>query len=156
MHFVIKALDADEFSGFFMMDNETLRKNNILRMTVDEYPGYPCRVSLEDALIGEEVILLNYMHHKVRSPYQATGPIFVRKDKPTATFAIDEIPSMLIHRLLSLRAYDQKGMMKNAAVTEGKDLKERMLEMFQDKDILYIHIHNARPGCYNCVAERVI
>jgi hypothetical protein len=155
MHFRIKAFDAAEFSAYFGMDDDTLAKSGAMRMTVDENPGFPCRISLQDAGIGEEVILLNYMHHDVDSPYRASGPVFIRKDATTAVLEADELPLMLQHRLLSLRAYDKNAMMLNASVTEGKDLKETLISFFKDDAIRYVHIHNARPGCYNCVAERI-
>lgn len=59
-------------------------------MIVDKKPGFPCRVSLTDADLGETVLLVPFHHHEVSS------------------------------RLLS------------------------------DESVSYLHIHNARPGCYNC------
>lgn len=155
MNFRIKSLDDTEFSSVFNLEDSALEKIGAVRMIVDEFPGFPCRVSLEDAAMGEEVILLPYQHHKTNSPYQASGPIFVRKIAKTSNFAINEIPKMFHHRLLSLRGYDKNGMMKEALVTEGNILKEQIIQIFENNDIEYIHIHNARPGCYNCVVERV-
>jgi hypothetical protein len=155
MHFIIKALDAGKFSAYFRMDEAALSKSAARKMIVDEKPGFPCRISLQDAEIGEEVILINYMHHDVDSPYRASGPVFIRNHVPTAVLEVNEIPLMLRHRLLSLRGYDNNGMMLNASVTEGKDLKDTLISFFKDDAIRYVHIHNARPGCYNCVAERV-
>jgi len=79
MNFKIKSLESSEFLSLFDLDNPALEKMGAIRMIVDEFPGFPCRVSLEDAEIGEEVILLSYQHHQTNSPYQASGPIFVRK-----------------------------------------------------------------------------
>lgn len=154
MNFKIKSLQDTEFSNLFNLDNEELEKISAVRMTVDAFPGFPCRVSLEDAAIGEEVILLPYQHHTTNSPYQSTGPIFVRKIANTAVLETNEIPKMLNHRLLSLRGFDKNGIMKEASVVEGKNLKEQLFQIFENEDILYIHIHNAKPGCYNCVVER--
>lgn len=154
MNFKIKALDSREFSELFNLDNLELKKIGAIRMTVDKFPGFPCRVSLEDAEIGEEVILLPYQHHKTNSPYQASGPIFVRKTAKTPTLETNEIPKMFSHRLLSLRGYDKDGIMKGASVTEGHLLKEQIIKTFENEEIAYIHIHNASPGCYNCVIER--
>ena len=92
MNFKIKSLDDKEFSGLFSLENLELEKIGAVRMTVDKFPGFPCRISLEDAEIGEEVILLPYQHHKTNSPYQASGPIFVRKNAKTSTLDINEIP----------------------------------------------------------------
>jgi hypothetical protein len=154
-NFIIKSLQDNEFSNLFELDALELGNIGAVRMTVDSFPGFPCRVSLEDAEIGEEVILLPYQHHKTNSPYQASGPIFVRKSAKTASLKTNEIPKMLNHRLLSLRGFDKYGMMKDASVVEGQNLREQLIKTFENNEIHYIHIHNAKPGCYNCVVERV-
>jgi Protein of unknown function (DUF1203) len=155
MNFKLKSLQDTEFSNLFDLDSSELAKIGAIRMTVDEFPGFPCRVSLEDAEIGEDVILLPYQHHKTNSPYQANGPIFVRKVAKTATLDTNEIPKMFNHRLLSLRGFDKNGIMKDASVTEGQNLRKQIIQTFENEEINYIHIHNAKPGCYNCVVERV-
>jgi hypothetical protein len=79
----------------------------------------------------------------------------VRKIAKTAILETNEIPKMFNHRLLSLRGFDKNGIMKDASVTEGQNLKEQIIRTFENEDVNYIHIHNAKPGCYNCVVERV-
>jgi len=154
-HFKIKSLEAEEFSNLFTLDNSELEKIGATRITVDSCPGYPCRVSLEDAEIGEEVILVSYLHHKTNSPYRGNGPVFVRKKGKTTVLEMDEIPTMLSHRLLSLRGYNRNGIMKKALVVEGENLREQLIKIFENEEISYIHIHNAKPGCFNCSVERV-
>lgn len=61
---------------------------------------------------------------------------------------------MFNHRLLSLRAYDKSGMMLDANVINGTELKENIMEMFKNINIEYLQIHNARPGCFNCSVVR--
>ena len=123
-------------------------------MMVDEYPGYPCRVSLADAPVGERVILTQFQHHKANSPYQSAGPVFVRESAQTAKPKINEIPVMFHHRLLSIRAYDEAAMMKDAKVVLGGALEEAIRELFANSAISYLHIHNAAPGCFNCTVQR--
>lgn len=154
MNFRIKAFDDREFVALFNLGNSELDKIGAVKMIVDEFPGFPCRVSLEDAEIGEEVILLPYQHHKTNSPYQSSGPIFVRKIAKSSIYEINEIPKMFNHRLLSLRGYDKNAIMKDASVIEGNNLKAQIFKIFENDDIQYIHIHNAKPGCYNCLVER--
>jgi hypothetical protein len=154
--FQIRSLRSEEFAELFNYTDDELSKIGAIRMIADEKPGFPCRVSLQDAGIGEEVILLPYQHHKTNSPYQSAGPVFVRKNATTGIFGINEIPAMLQHRLLSLRGYDENGIMKEAEVTEGANLQEMLHKLLQNAGIKYIHIHNARQGCFNCVAERVL
>ena len=153
--FRLKSLPYHEFKNLFTLTDSALKKMGAERMLVDKFPGFPCRVSLQDAEPGEEVILLPYQHHKTNSPYQASGPIFVRKVAATAVLNTNEIPVMFNHRLLSLRGYDKNGIMKAAEVIEGNTLKEKLHQLFDNENIAYIHIHNARPGCYNCLVERV-
>ncbi len=153
-NFQVKAIRGGEFDRLFTLDKPALEEMGAIRMTVDKQPGFPCRVSLEEAEVGEEVMLLPYQHHKTYSPYQATGPIFVRKNAKTTSLAVNEIPVFFNHRLLSLRGYNTSGIMKVASVTKGDVLREELDQMLKDPDINYIHIHNARQGCFLCVVER--
>ncbi len=125
-------------------------------MKVDEKPGFLCRVSLEDAELGEEVILIPFEFHKTKSPYQAKGPTFIRKGVKQKELRKNEIPKMLNHRLLSFRGYDRGGIMKVAIADEGINTKERIEEIFSHEEISYIHIHNSSPGCFNCEVRRII
>jgi hypothetical protein len=152
--FKIKALPHNEFAHLFVANEAEIKNIGAVKMIVDEFPGFPCRVSLQDATTGEEIILLPFHHHKTDSPYQAIGPIFIRKNAIEATLAVNEIPTMLLHRLLSLRCYNKEGIMINATVVEGKIVSHTLHELFTNKEITYVHIHNAKPGCYNCVVER--
>lgn len=154
-NFQITALQYPQFYNLFKLNDEELKDVGAVRMTVDKKPGFPCRVSLQDAEIGEEVILLPYQHHQCNSPYQAKGAIFVRKNALTAALGVNDIPKMLDHRLLSIRAYNESGMMKEAHVSEGKSIKDVLIKTFTNKEISYVHIHNAKQGCYHCCAERV-
>ena len=155
INFQCRSLEDKEFTDLFQLADSELEKMGAIRMIVDSDPGYPCRVSLEDARIGEEVLLLPYQHHRTNSPYQASGPIFVRKLAKTASLKLNEIPKMLDHRLLSLRGYDSNGILREAMVSEGNVLPGSIQNLFANNEITYIHVHNAKPGCYNCSIERI-
>jgi len=148
------ALPAERFAPLFELSDAQLHEVSARRMVVDEKPGYPCRVSLADAEVGETVLLLPFTHHDVPSPYRASGPIFVRQGVATALPAAGEIPLMLRHRLLSLRAYDADAMLIGAEVVEGADIGTTIRRLFTDEKVGYLHVHNARPGCYNCRVVR--
>lgn len=154
-NFKFIALDHLEFDFLNDFSEQDLSKQDIIKMTVDKYPGFPCRITLEDAEVGEEVFLLNYNYHSTESPYKATGPIFIRKNKTTRDYQANVVPKMFLHRLLSLRAYDENGMMRLADIFEGNILKDKIEETFNDKNIAYLHIHNAKPGCFNSVVVKV-
>lgn len=152
--FQFVALPIEYFTHLLSMNNDELASLHARRMIVDTHPGYPCRVSLRDASPGERVILTHFQHHEANSPYQSTGPIFVREMAETAKPGVNEIPAMFNHRLLSVRAYDQGAMMKNARVVEGTALEETIRNFFANEAISYLHIHNAAPGCFNCTVQR--
>jgi hypothetical protein len=136
------------------MSDAELEAIGMRRMVVDEKPGFPCRVSLADAEVGETVLLLPFVHHDVPSPYRASGPIFVRSGAGTATPAVGEIPLMFRHRLLSVRAYDAGAMMVGAEVVKGSELETSIGHLFAQPRVSYLHVHNASPGCYNCRVVR--
>lgn len=143
------------YNELFKLTQEELLKQGAVRMIADEKPGYPCRISLEDAEIGEAVILFPYKHHHTNSPYQASGPVFIRKNAKKSELGINEIPKMLLHRLLSLRIYNDQGMMTDAKTIDGKYLKDEIETIFSRESASYIQIHNSGPGCYNCQVNRI-
>jgi Protein of unknown function (DUF1203) len=154
MNFQIVPLPLKDFTALFALSDNDLAKREACRLIVDANPGFPCRVSLEEAEIGESVILLNYMHQPTASPYRATGPIFVRERAVPATLAPGEIPEVVRRRTMSVRAYDREGMMKNASVIEGRVLEGIIADFFTDERVVYLHLHNAGAGCYSCRVNR--
>ncbi len=152
--FRIVALPSDQFAPLFDQSDAALRAVGAQRMIVDRTPGFPCRVSLADADVGETVILLPFQHHDVASPYRASGPVFVRRGAATATPAVGQVPAMLRHRQLSVRAYDEAAMMVGAEVVPGTELEQAIGRQFAQSGVSYLHVHNALPGCYNCAVVR--
>jgi hypothetical protein len=151
--FQISALPAEPFRSLFALSDAELAARGARWQVVSA--GTPCRVSLEDAAIGETVLLLPYEHQAAAgSPYRSAGAIFVRPDVPEARPAVNEVPESVRRRLLSVRAYDSEGMMIDADVAEGRVLEDAIARFFADPQVAYLHLHNARPGCYNCRVDR--
>ena len=154
MSFRFVALKSERFDPLFEESDAELAAMGARRMVADEKPGFPCRVSLADAEVGETVLLLPFTHHDVASPYRASGPIFVRKGARMASPGGGEIPTMLVHRLLSVRAYDGAAMMLGADVVKGSEIEATVRRLLADPAVAYLHVHNAKPGCYNCSVVR--
>jgi len=152
--FKLIALPIEQFESLLALSDSELNECGARRMIADAKPGFPCRVSLVDAEPGEEVLLIQFTHHDVPSPYRAAGPIFLRVQGRTATLEPNEIPSMVRSRLLSVRAYDSAAMMVAADVVSGEQLEKSISRFFADDSIEYLHVHNAGPGCYSCRVER--
>jgi Protein of unknown function (DUF1203) len=83
MNFRIRGLEAEQFSHLFALSEAELAAQGALRKIADG--PCPCRVSLTDATPGDEVILVNYEHHAVASPYRMRFAIYVRQGEKPST-----------------------------------------------------------------------
>ena len=154
MGFQVSGLEYGQFAALFEMNDRQLAERNAVRKIVDANPGFPCRVSLQDAQPGETVILVNYEHLAVASPYRSGHAVYVREKAEQAQPQINEVPEVLRTRLLSLRAYDDQGMMIEADVIPGRDVEALIEHLFANPRTQFIHAHNARPGCFAARIDR--
>jgi hypothetical protein len=154
MTFQISALDREQFSHLFGQDDDVLSKNGVQRVVADSDFGYPCRVSLEDAAVGESLLLMNYEHQPADTPYRSSHAIFVRERATQAQLAPNEIPEVLSKRLLSVRAFDAAGIMLDADVVVGQQLEALIERLFANESADYLHIHNAGRGCFAAAVRR--
>jgi len=143
------------FAPLFLLTDDALRARGIRRHVADADVGFPCRVSLEDAAAGEELLLLAHEHLPGDTPYRASGPIFVRRGARQATLAPDVLPPYVTRRLISARAYDGDGLMVDAEACEGTDLRATIARLLADPAVAFLHLHNAKRGCYSCRVERI-
>lgn len=91
------------------------------------------------------------------SPYRASGPIFVRRGARQAVLHPGALPPYVTRRPISLRAYDATDMMVDAGLADGhQPLRDEIERLLRDARVRYIHLHNARRGCYSCKVERVL
>jgi Protein of unknown function (DUF1203) len=154
MSFQITALDHQRFAKLFAMSDEELAENLSVRRIATTKPGFPCRVSLADAEIGDELILVNYEHQDSASPYRAAHAIFIRKGVEQAHPAVGEVPELFKGRALSLRAFDDRAMIVTADLIDGADLGPALARLLIDPAVAYVHIHYAKFGCYAARAVR--
>lgn len=154
MGFQVSGLSHAQFAPLFALTDAQLAERNMVRRVADTKPGFPCRVSLQDAEPGETLLLLNYEHLALASPYRARHAIYVRENARQATPARGEIPEVLATRLLSLRAYDRHGMMLAADVVQGRAAAAIIDRMLANPDVAFLHAHNAKPGCFAARIDR--
>ena len=152
MSYVVRGLEPAPYSSLFALSDDELEERGMLRMTVTKKPSFPCRVSLIDREIGEEVILLNHVSHEVANPYRASHAIFVA-NAAQGVF-VDEVPPVFEPRILSLRAFDSDGMMADALITQPGEADSGIRKLFDNPDIAYIHAHNAARGCFSARIDR--
>ena len=153
--FLLSGLNPALFAELFQLDDAALDARHIARVTATEASGFPCRVSLADATVGEELLLLSFQHQPADSPYRASGPIFVRRGVAGAELQVNEVPSQVQRRLMSLRAYSVEDRITFAEVCDGRDVGEWLQDVFEDAAVAYVHLHFARYGCFACRADRV-
>ncbi|HEX8300246.1 DUF1203 domain-containing protein [Sphingomonas sp.] len=154
MSFVIAGLEPAPFAHLFGLSDQALAERQAVRMIADAKPGFPCRVTLEDAEPGEAVLLVNHEHLPVETPYRSAHAIFVREGAGEPARFAGVIPEQLSSRLLSVRAFDGAGMMTDADVIEGTDLEALIARFFADATVAYLHVHNARRGCFAARVDR--
>ena len=151
MNFRILGLPAQNFAHLFALSDRELAAAGGVRRTADR--NYPCRVSLTDSERGEELVLVNYEHHPVDSPYRMRFAIFVREGDQTYD-KVNEVPDQLRTRMLAVRSFDGNGMMVNNRLVDGQEVEPVIEEFLTPPNVDYLHIHFAAAGCYAAKVER--
>jgi Protein of unknown function (DUF1203) len=154
MSFRITGLSPEPFRHLYGLSDQELALKGVKRYVADSKPGFPDRIEMRDAEVGEKILLLNHTCQPADTPYRATHAIFVREGAECAYDRVDEIPEVMRTRLMSLRAYDANGMMLDADVVEGERMEAVMTRFFEDSLVAYIHAHNAKRGCYSGRIDR--
>ena len=153
MSFRVLGLSPDPFRPLFSMSDDELHRHGARRVLADD-PRMPCRVSMEHARLGEELLLLNFEHQPANTPYHASHAIYVRKAADRAFNAVDTIPEVLASRLLAIRAFDAQHMMIDAEVCEGAHAADMFERFLANPQTGYLQVHNAKRGCYAARVER--
>ena len=153
MTYRIKGLEPEPFATLFELDDDGLEARGMVRMKVDS-PTFPCRVSLRDCDLGDEVILLNHVSHDGDNPYRASHAIFVSKSANKAADFVDAIPPALDRRILSLRAFDVNGMIIDAALAQPGESDPVIRRLLDNPATAHIDAHNATRGCFAARIDR--
>jgi hypothetical protein len=148
MTFRITGLDAKPFSHLYGLSDADLARHGAKRYHADESPGFPDRIEMRDAAVGETMLLVNFVHQPAKTPYYASHAIFVREGATETYSAANVVPDVLRRRIISLRGFDADGMLLDADVTDGQHLETVIARLFANPAIAYIHAHNAKQGCY--------
>ncbi len=154
MAFTISGLDPKEFEPFFHLSDETLIARGAVRKIASAKPGFPCRVTLEDADPGETVILLNYESHKAATPYRSSYAVYVREGASEAALYENKLPPVLIGRPIALRIFDETGNLIGADLDITGVLNTKIETAFENPEAAYIHAHNAAYGCFAAEVRR--
>ena len=154
MSFRITGLSPEPFRPLYGLSDEELALRGVKRYVADHKPGFPDRIEMRDADVGESLLLVNHVYQPANTPYRASHAIFVREGALDTYDKIDEVPEVMRTRLLSMRAFDAHGMMLDADVVDGRQIEAVINRFFLSSRVAYIHAHNAKPGCYSGRIDR--
>lgn len=152
--FRITGLSPEPFRHLFGLSDQELATHRARRYVVDEMPGFPDRIEMREVEPGATVLLLNHCYQPADSPYRAQHAIFVREGAEKRYDRLNEIPEVMRNRLLSLRGFDAEGMMRDADVVDGAQVETLIQRLLENPAIAYIHVHNAKQGCYSGRIDR--
>ncbi len=153
MTYSITGLDPSPFAHLNGLSDGELADHGAARMKADSYPGFPCRVSVDDVAPGEAVLLVNHVSHE-GGPFHASHAIFVGESASEAARFVDRVPPALDRRVLSLRAFDAAGMMVDAALVQPGEADAAFRRMLVDPAVDHLDAHNATRGCFAARVER--
>lgn len=153
MAYRIEGLAPEPFAPLFAMSDDELELLRARRVTADARPGFPCRVSLEDAEPGEQLILIHHVSNEVAGPFRSAYAIYVRESARQAATYVDETPPVFAGRTIALRGLDAEGDLRAALLAPPGEADARIVELFQRPEIASIHAHNAAAGCF---AARIV
>lgn len=154
MTYRISGIEPSQFAHLVGLGDEELSRLGAARMIADHHPGFPCRVLLDDAAPGEPMLLVNHVSHEGNNPYRASHAIFVSERGASASTFVDQIPPGLDRRILSLRGFDEDGMMADARLAQPGEADALVREMLANPDIDHVDAHTAIRGCFMGRFER--
>jgi hypothetical protein len=155
MAYIVSGLPLAEFQPLFGLSDEALAERDIVRVVAEADTGYPCRVLLENASVGQTLLLLNYEHQPLASPYRSRHAIFVNEAARQERTFRDRMPAILAQRkLIGLRAFDDAGMMLDAEIVPGVEVEAAAVRLLASPEIAYLHAHNPARGCFAARIDR--
>jgi hypothetical protein len=154
MDFRITGLSPEPFRPLFGLSHAELARRRVLRRLADRKPGYPDRIELRDADPGESVLLVNYAHLPVDTPYRSSYAIYVLEGAESRYDRTNEVPEPFRTRMLSLRAFDEQDMLRDADIVDGSAVESLIERLLSNPETAYVHVHYAKYGCYAARVDR--
>ncbi|MGH8032746.1 MAG: DUF1203 domain-containing protein [Luteimonas sp.] len=153
MDYVVSGLALQSFQPLFGLDDAALRAHAAARMRVDVKPGFPCRVTLEDAEPGETAAVAVAAPRRRHAVSRRRADLRARdragkRARPQRDPGAAAQPAAVGARL-RCRRLDAR-----CEVVDGVDLDALIERFLADPRIDFLHVHNARRGCYACRIDR--
>lgn len=128
---------------------------NTLSAEVDRNGGNPLRCCLRETRPGERVLLIAYAPPGGRGAYAEVGPVFVHAEPCDGYLTEDQYPPELAHRQQVVRAYNQRGRIKDGVLVSGSEEALTAIRSFlSDPAATVVQVRNVGFGCYNFAVRR--
>lgn len=155
MPITFKAMLTSDAEAFWQGSSDAY--GHIPERLISDGSGAPCRHCLTQIPAGSEMLVLAYRPFPGLQPYAETGPIFLCASPCERHREQQEPPSMFLEwDHLMIRGYRDNNRIKygTGKVVRTADLARLCQEMFQDKDVAYIHLRSAANNCFQCRVDR--
>ena len=118
--------------------------------------GVPCRHCLQ--LIPEGVPFLVLAHRPFPDvqPYAEVGPLFLHAEScERYVDKIEEVPEILESEQYIVRGYsaDNRIVYGTGSVVPTGDIRAKAAALFEQPDVLYVHVRSAANNCFQCRVE---
>ncbi len=153
MDYLIEGLDPAPFAPLFAQSDAALAQQNIVAVYAED-DDHPCRISLAGAARGDRLLLLNHVHQPAASPYRASHAIYVAQGSTAQARYRNVIAPVMRTRPLSIRAFDNAGMIVDADLVDGADAERLIHRLLADPRAAYLQVHFARRGCFAATVTR--
>jgi hypothetical protein len=155
MSYVVTGLPVERFQPLFCLSDEALTERGVLRVTADKQPGFPCRISLEDAAAGDTLLLMHHVSHDVTTPYRSAYAIYVNESASAPAAYEGVLPPVFHGRPIALRRFDAAGLLIGADLARDEAIDLAVRRAFDETPTAYIHAHNAAYGCFAARIDRL-
>ena len=135
-------------------DTEALLAAGAIRVRAESKPGFPCRVTLEDAEPGESPVVAQPCLARRGDALPVDLRHLCSRRRVRSAGHVDTTPGFLDHRTLGLRGFDADGMLRRASVAGPGEADTAIRGLLDHDEVAYIDIHNAGAGCFMARAER--
>lgn len=128
--------------------------DNIPEVHVARGLANPCRHCLQLIEEGSNMLVLAYSPFDIKQPYAEIGPIFLHQSE-CQYYSSEAFPDWFAFLDPAIiRGYDEKNWIiyETGAVVSGVDIKKECVNIFQNKDVKYIHIRS-KYNCFQCKVE---
>lgn len=151
----IRGIDPAPYHPLFEASPAELAARRAVVRVADKAPGFPCRATLDDALPGETVLLVNHVHQAADTPFHASHAVYFRLAAHAPYDEVNQVPPALARRTLSLRAFDAEGWLLGFRLVPGAEMLDAARELLADPRTACLHAHYAGAGCYAAWVGRV-